>query len=91
MPASWFDDKSGGTHKTRLAVVGNGNVFVGQNLAPIKEKLLLDTCNWLLGRPDLLAKDNQIWEYPRVSMSDTHEGPLVLGHASWACRCCLCT
>ena len=70
LPASWFDDK-GGPHKTRLAVVGNGNVFVGQNLAPIKEKLLLDTCNWLLGRPDLLAKDNKVWEYPRVSMSDT--------------------
>jgi hypothetical protein len=71
LPASWFDKENQAPHKDRLAVIGHGGVFVGPSLTPIREKLLLDTCNWLLGRDDLLAKDNEVWEYPRVQLSDT--------------------
>jgi len=54
----------------RLAVIGNGNVFVGKQLNPVQQKLLLDTCNWLLNR-DLLARDREVWQFPRVHFSDT--------------------
>jgi hypothetical protein len=72
LPKSWFGDKEPPT-TARIAVLGNGGVFVGQNLSPIRQKLLLDTCNWLLGRDDLLSKDNKVWEYPRVLMADTEK------------------
>src|SRR5262249_16282669 len=52
----------------RVAVIGHGGVFIAPTLSPVREKLLLDTCNWLLGRDDLLAKDNRTWEYPRVTL-----------------------
>jgi hypothetical protein len=71
LPASWFDKGGQGSHKDRVAVIGHGGVFIGPTLTPIREKLLLDTCNWLLGRDDLLAKDNEVWQYPRVLLSDT--------------------
>ena len=47
--------------------------FAGNDVAPAKEKLLLDSCNWLLGRDDLLARENSqgpdkgIWKYPRLT------------------------
>ena len=68
LPTKWFE----GTEKrttARLAVIGNGGVFVGQSLNPMKEKLLLDVSNWLLGRDDLLARQNQTWSFPRVEIS----------------------
>ena len=58
-------------NRAAVEVIGHGGVFVGPNLTPVREKLLLDSCNWLLGRDDLLAKDNEVWEYPRVLLSDT--------------------
>jgi hypothetical protein len=54
----------------RLAVIGSGSIFVGPTLSPAREELLLDTCNWLLGRDDLLPKSNVIWNFPRVIMTD---------------------
>jgi hypothetical protein len=54
----------------RMVVIGHGGVFMGPTLTPIQEKLLLDSCNWLLGRDDLLTKPGQIQEYPRVALSD---------------------
>ncbi len=71
LPGSWYDKSGQGAHKDRVVVVGQGGVFVGTSLTPVREKLLLDTCNWLLGRDDLLAKNNEVWEYPRVLLSDT--------------------
>lgn len=68
-PTSWYS-KGETPHKTRLAVIGHGGVFVGTDLNPVQEKLLLDTCNWLLGRDDLLARENETWSYPRVELSD---------------------
>lgn len=69
VPASWLDKDAGKAPKVRVAVIGSGGVFVGPNLPPLKEKLLLDTVNWLLGRDDLLARDAESWEYPRVALS----------------------
>jgi hypothetical protein len=72
LPASWYSGEEKARPATvRLAVLGHGAVFSGINLSPVREKLLLDTCNWLLGRDDLLAQDNVTWEYPRVNLSDT--------------------
>jgi hypothetical protein len=68
LPKSWFGDKE--PTKVRIAVIGSGDVFAGNALNPIKEKLLLDVCNWLLGRDDLLAKQHESWSFPRVELSD---------------------
>ena len=53
----------------------HGGVFIGSTLSPAKEKLLLDVCNWLLGRDDLLTKggDENRWQYPRLILADTQE------------------
>ncbi len=69
VPASWFDKDSAKAPKVRVAVIGSGGAFVGPTLPPLKEKLFLDTVNWLLGRDDLLARDAETWEYPRVALS----------------------
>jgi hypothetical protein len=64
--------KMPGTDKqVRLAVIGHGGIFMGPILSPLREKLLLDVTNWLLGRDDLLARDSTTWQYPRVEMSET--------------------
>lgn len=54
----------------RLAVIGQGGVFSGKELAPPTEKLLLYSCNWLLGRPEKLPRaELPAWSYPRVELS----------------------
>ena len=69
LPANWFE--TGEKPETaRIGVIGNGGVFVGPKLSPIKEKMLLDVCNWLLGRDDLLAKRQETWSFPRVQLSE---------------------
>ncbi len=70
VPESWSDNKEAKPTMVRLAVIGSGSIFVGETLSPAKEELLLDTCNWLLGRDDLLPKSNVIWKFPRVVMTD---------------------
>ena len=72
LPQKWYDDKQR-PGKARIAVIGNGAIFTGADLSPIKQKLLLDTSNWLLGREDLLAKQNEVWQYPRVDLSETQK------------------
>lgn len=71
VPAGWYEGKNATPAKVRLAVVGHGGLFVQSELSPVREKLLLNTVNWLLGRDDLLprAKDEQRWQYPRVALS----------------------
>jgi hypothetical protein len=72
VPESWYDgDKSASPGRVRVAVIGHGGVFMGPALGPVKEKLLLDVSNWLLGRDDLLARDNETWEFPRVTLGDS--------------------
>jgi hypothetical protein len=70
LPRSWYDAKDATPAKVRLAVIGHGGVFSG-TMTPAKEKVLLDVSNWLLGRDDLLAKDEGTWQYPRLELSDT--------------------
>jgi hypothetical protein len=74
LPASWYGDSDAKPATVRVAVIGHGGVFIGPNLSPVREKLLLDVTNWLLGRDDLLARDAETWQYPRVELTDTeHE------------------
>jgi hypothetical protein len=68
-PSSWFDDDKPNP-KARIAVIGHGGLFTGQTLNPIREKLLLDVTNWLVGRDDLLARQSQPWKYPRVDLAE---------------------
>jgi len=69
LPAGWYPDKSSKPATVRVAAIGNGSVFTGSELSPAKEELVLDTCNWLLGRDDLLPKAEHVWAYPRVSLN----------------------
>jgi hypothetical protein len=68
LPADWFPDNRSPDSKVRLAAIGSGGVFTGTDLAPAKEELLLNTCNWLLGRDDLLPMADLAWSYPRVRL-----------------------
>jgi hypothetical protein len=69
LPADWFADKQT-PPVVRVAAIGSGGLFVGPDLSPAKEKLALYTCNWLLGRDDLLPSAEQAWSYPRVSLGE---------------------
>lgn len=60
--------------KLRLAVIGQGGVFSGKELTPPTEKLLLYSCNWLLGRDEKLPRtDLPTWSYPRVELSKSEK------------------
>jgi hypothetical protein len=68
LPADWYPNP-GLKGTTRLAVIGKGSVFVDDSMNPARERLLLDTCNWLLGRDDLLATNARRWVvYERLSL-----------------------
>ncbi|HEY2910338.1 MAG TPA: hypothetical protein VGI99_08825, partial [Gemmataceae bacterium] len=69
LPSKWFDQPKPAIPNERLVVIGSGAVFVGTELKPVQEKLLLDSVNWLLKRPDRLPKESeQAWSYPRVDL-----------------------
>jgi hypothetical protein len=73
----------------RVAAVGHGGLFIGPDLSPAKEQLLLLTCNWLLSRDERLPHDDRKWQYPRVTMSDRRmrlwrDGALIALPASFA-------
>jgi hypothetical protein len=73
----------------RVAAVGHGGLFIGPELSPAKEQLLLLTCNWLLSRDERLPHDERKWQYPRVTMSDRRmrlwrDGALIILPASFA-------
>jgi hypothetical protein len=76
LPTDWYTGKDASPAKVRVAAIGHGGVFIGPSLSPAKEKLLLDLCNWLLGRDDLLTKGDNRWQYPRVALSKND-------HALW--------
>ena len=70
VPAAWYSDKPDQPPDVRLVVIGHGGWFVGNDLSPAKEQLLLNTCNWLLGRDDRLTTEKgPLWKYPRATMS----------------------
>lgn len=65
VPKAW--EPAAGT-KVRVAVIGQGEAFTGMRLDPARERLLLVTANWLLGRDDYLPRDDHEWRYPRLEM-----------------------
>jgi hypothetical protein len=67
VPVGWAGSDGKKADKVRVAVIGHGGLFTGTELKPAKEKLLLDTCNWLVGRDDLLGAEGSEWKYPRLS------------------------
>lgn len=71
IPASWYDKDKTKPKTARIAVIGSGGAFIGPDLSPLKGKMLLDVVNWLIGRDDLLAREAEMWQYPRVEMSTT--------------------
>src|SRR5262249_56105367 len=52
-------------------VIGHGAPFAGTEVSPSQEKVLLDTCNWLLRRGDLLTKEGKEWSYPRLVLGES--------------------
>jgi len=58
-----------GGKAARLAVIGQGEVFHGSQLEPARERLLLVTTNWLLGRDDYLPTEEHPWSYPRLNLT----------------------
>jgi hypothetical protein len=68
IPATWQPSATTAAAPIRIAVVGHGGLFTGGELSPAKEKLLLNTVNWLLGRDEYLPKADHQWSYPRVSL-----------------------
>lgn len=72
IPLGWFGNEHPvpESPSARTAVIGHGKWFVGDDLSPAKERLLLDTCNWLLRRDEVMVKDEGVrWSYPRVELS----------------------
>lgn len=67
LPASWAADERTAS-KVRVAAVGQAGMFTGQDLPAGQERLLVDLCNWLLGREEQLARQAPEWSYPRVEM-----------------------
>jgi hypothetical protein len=51
-----------------VVAIGHGHLFCGKDLSPAKEQMLLNTCNWLLGRNDRLPSTGERWSYPRVQL-----------------------
>ena len=61
---------------SRLIAFGSGGVFVGNELKPAQDKLLLHSVNWLLNRADRLpTMPEKVWAYPRVEL---HERDVIL-------------
>ncbi len=69
LPGFWYDVLPKKPTTARIAVIGHGGVFTGQDLSPVQEKLFLDVVNWLVGRNELLTSDAETWEYPRADLT----------------------
>jgi hypothetical protein len=75
-PESWYSATDATIdaerQPSRIAVIGQGGVFTGKTLDPATERLLLNTCNWLVGRSDRLSRgEGETWRFPRVAMSES--------------------
>jgi hypothetical protein len=77
LPAAW--KTYGVPGSVRLAVIGQGDLFVGTELSPAREQLLLQTTNWLLGRDDYLPRADHPWSYPRLAMTAQAESLWLWG------------
>ncbi len=69
LPADWFAKDEKHPKNIRIAVIGESWFLVGPDLPPIKERLVMDVCNWLLSRDDFLPRQSIPWKYPRVELS----------------------
>ncbi len=67
LPSTWYASAADKPATVRLAVIGQGGFFTGKKLPAPQEELFVDTINWLLGRDDLLPRDEGAWSYPRVN------------------------
>lgn len=81
VPQDWLTSASQSPETMRIVAIGSGSVFTGRQLPPAPELLLLDSCNWLLGRDDRLARPGEIWSYPRVDLTAREQSLWM-----WACR-----
>jgi hypothetical protein len=80
VPTKWYKDAPSKRAHVRVAVIGSGSVFAGKDLTPASGALLLNTCNWLLGRDDLLPQDDRpAWLYPRVPLTEKEQMGWFLG------------
>jgi hypothetical protein len=72
VPLEWYAGATGSPKPVRVAAIGQGGCFVGPELKPEQERLLLNTCTYLLGRDEYLPRrdEDQIWSYPRVSLDE---------------------
>jgi hypothetical protein len=68
VPASWQASTKETPVSVRIAVIGHGGLITGAELSPAREKLLLNTVNWLLGRSEYLPTAEKQWTYPRVGL-----------------------
>jgi hypothetical protein len=66
VPSTWGGPKG---QSARVAVIGQGDVFTGTQLSPARERLLMQTTNWLLGRNDYLPSAEHPWNYPRLPLT----------------------
>jgi hypothetical protein len=65
---NWYSTTTNEAPPLRVVAVGQGGLFIAPELSPAREKLLLDTCNWLLGRDAQLTRAGEEWKYPRVAL-----------------------
>ena len=49
VPKAWQASSADRPARVRVAAIGHGGVFIGEDLTPAQEELLVDSCNWLLG------------------------------------------
>jgi hypothetical protein len=78
-PAQWYDAGETRPKSMRVAAIGEGWFLVGTELSPAKERLVLDTVNWLLGRDDALPRGDHSWSYPRVDLNENDKTLWLLG------------
>jgi hypothetical protein len=72
-PADWYGPGEPRPAALRVAAVGESWFLIGPDLNPAKERLVLDTCNWLLGRDDALPRGDHPWSYPRSNLTPGSE------------------
>ena len=64
---------------TRIVVFGHGGLFVGKELDPGRETLLLQSVHWSLGRETEMPRGADVagtWRYPRLK-------PTPVEYAAW--------
>lgn len=68
VPPEWSGGEKPRT--VRVAALGQAGLISGPELSAGQERLLVDTCNWLLGRDERLARPAPEWSYPRLALSE---------------------